>query len=99
MSISLLKEKSVYFRQKGQKHQAIEAENKATDLEKNTLTRGKLVKFFPKTRDMADRRRFVAKAVFSYFDINGIEYRKSFTGKPLSHESFFMQTAPEVICL
>ena len=98
MSISLLKEKSVYFRQKGQKHQAIEAEAKAKDLENNTLIRGKLVKYFPKTRDLADRRRVISKAVFSYYDTNGIEYRKSFTGSPFTPENFFIETAPEVIC-
>lgn len=97
LSVNLLKEKSLYFKSKGIKSAAIEAERKADDLQNNSLRRGKLVKYFAKTRDLNDRRRVVSKAVFSYYDTNGAEYRKSFTSKPFTPENNFMGLAPEVI--
>lgn len=62
-----------------------------------TLTRNKLEKFNPCQKSINDGRKRVAKAVFSYIDSNGIEYRKGFEAPANSHENVFWAIAPETI--
>lgn len=93
-----LKGKAEYFASKD-KPRHIKARESAKTLENNSITRHSLVKYHENTRDINDRRRKIAKAVFSYYDKNGIEYRKSFTLPAFTHENKFWEIAPEVICL
>jgi hypothetical protein len=61
------------------------------------LFRGSLEQYNEKRKDVKDKRKYVAWAVFSYFDEKGIEYRKSFTAKVLTSELEFFSIAPEII--
>lgn len=61
------------------------------------LERHQLETYNPETRDFKDRRRIVARAVFSYLDENGNEYRKSFTAQPNTPETEFWNIAPKSI--
>lgn len=61
------------------------------------LRRNKLEKFSERQRDISDRRKFVAKAVFSYIGDDGHEYRKAFTAPVGTHESKFWDFAPHYI--
>lgn len=62
------------------------------------LYRHEMEKFCTRERDMKDRRKFVARAVFSYFDREtGHEYRKSFTAPAGTPEMKFWDIAPKTI--
>jgi len=52
-------------------------------------TRHQLETYHPYTRDFYDRRRYVARAVFSYIAENGDEYRRSYTWIPYTDERCF----------
>jgi hypothetical protein len=64
-----------------------------------TLTRGGICLYEANRRDNIDRRRKVAWAVFSYFDEDGNEYRRSFTLMVDTPESIFMKIAPLTISI
>jgi hypothetical protein len=66
-------------------------------METKTLTRGDLVRYIPYTKDPKDRRKRVSRAIFSYFDKDGIEYRKSFTAPHWTPESNFYHLAPSTL--
>lgn len=57
-------------------------------------TRNHLEKYEENTRDFKDKRKKVSRAVFSYFDEQGIEYRKSFVAIPYTPENEFFKIAP-----
>jgi len=62
------------------------------------LIRSSIAIYEAKTRDKNDRRKFVAKAVFSYFERDTHhEYRKSFTAPPNTPENKFWDIAPRII--
>ena len=62
------------------------------------LTRGKLEKYDENWRDSYhDRRKKVARAIFSYYSEDGIEYRKVFCAEPFTPENMFWNLAPEVL--
>ena len=63
-------------------------------MSKTILTRGSLEIYEESKRDPNDRRRRIAWAVFSYYDENGIEYRKSFKAPQMTPESEFWTIAP-----
>ena len=62
-----------------------------------TLERCELVSYNENVRDIQDKRKKVSKAVFSYHDQNGVEYRKGFTAQPFTHENNFFSIAPLII--
>jgi hypothetical protein len=64
------------------------------------LIRKHLEKYEHSRRNIADRRKKVAWAVFSYVEIDtGYEYRKSFTAPANTPEMKFWDIAPQTITL
>ena len=62
------------------------------------LIRQSLIKYDDNRRDIKDRRKKVAWAVFSYIELNtGIEYRKAFTAPVGTPELKFWNIAPKEI--
>lgn len=62
------------------------------------LQREYLVKYWDKTPDINDRRKNVAKAVFSYIDRDTRnEYRRAFTAPAGTPENDFFDIAPKII--
>ena len=97
-TVLINKQKAAFYSQKGNKKQGLDAAKTANDLENNSIKRGRIAKYYAKTRDTNDRRKKVARAVFSYYDANGLEYRKSFTLPVNTRKEAFYDIAPEVIC-
>ena len=64
---------------------------------KTTAYRKELVKFDSECKDINDNRKKISKAVFSYFTVSGIEYRKSFVSVKGQTENYFWNIAPEEI--
>lgn len=61
------------------------------------LKRGKLEKFDPEHKSPNDKRKKETWAVFSYFDEDGQEYRKSFTAPANTHELTMWKISPQII--
>jgi hypothetical protein len=61
------------------------------------LKRHELETFDHSTTDFHDRRKKVARAVFSYKDPSGVEYRKAFTAPARTPETEFWNIAPKTI--
>ncbi len=64
---------------------------------KSLIKRDRVVKYYPETRDIYDRRRKVARAVFAYFGYSGVEYRKSYQMAIHTPLERFFEIAPETI--
>jgi hypothetical protein len=64
-----------------------------------TLTRNHLEIYNPCQKDNNDRRKKITKAVFSYFDEQGVEYRRGFTAKPNTSEINMWLLAPEKLVI
>ena len=62
-----------------------------------TIYRKHLEMYNPETRDIQDNRKKISKAVFSYYDDNNNEYRKSFTGPVNMPEAEYWNIAPKTI--
>jgi len=65
----------------------------------NILTRHQLEIYDPDTRDYKDWHKKIARAVFSYFDKNGIECHKSFTAPQNTPECNFWHIAPKTMSI
>lgn len=63
------------------------------------LTRNHLEIYNPCQKDNNDRRKKITKAVFSYFDEQGIEYRRSFTASVNTPETDMWLLAPEKLVI
>lgn len=63
------------------------------------LTRGPRRIYQERRRDPMDGRRFVAWAVYSYYDDAGIEYRRSFTARPETSPETFDGIASDTITI
>ncbi len=64
-----------------------------------TIIRKYLVSHEENVRSFKDKRVKVAKALFSYYDANGIEYRKGFEAKPYTTVDEFMEIAPKTLTI
>ena len=58
------------------------------------LKRHGIAIYDPKKRSVKDRRRIVSWAVFSYYDENDVEYRRSFESACITSKDEFMKIAP-----